>query len=863
MRFLDIVRLTEMNVANLDTIKADFAHLLDKTMADRQAPLARPLYDLIVKRAVKAMGNDDAGNMVTRRPVSAADLPDDAPAWLRTSVTRGDEVFEIAFKEGFANRLAHVLDWLRVDADAAKTIKATPEADFLGLLAQAADTYFAKASAEAAKQSDQSLDEPGRDVIMTFRRNPTTEQITLFQETDLAANPHGRVVMFWAKLTSPEALNREGRLMKHCVGSYADVVASERVVIYSLRDLKNEPHATVELNMNNGRAPSINQVKGKANQPPLGRYGVYIKDFLNTLGVAASERGARDVQGMGLLAHNGKFGTILDVGGAILAAFANGDTLRTLAVADVNSTSQWRPTKTPTYSYLYVEKDGTVPFSFDISIADNTAVTAVDTGTVANFRLLRKEVSRFPLYAKFIIDFLNRKRLKGATKTFEQIGVFYDGRNDAYGLWGTRADLTTHLFDYQGVTVSRIAEDVFFADAKGTMFATGQLVRNQFGSIKVINDCDAVSRLPDLLREIGNRVLKRQMPDKNHRDYFADYGVFWNNTKDLYTGLPEGRVIQQTKIGKISQYMHRLFFTDPAGTLIASYPIGTDSAPFEIAQRKLQVFSTAGRLALYKLFAAVTKDSTGLLAMTHFNTRELREDGYYIERQRLRPLSEVETDQPLGGGYTMAVRVADHGDKVVSLLKAGRAIATVNVDADGKATGVDYTIDDAAYRRGEVSVDAAALPAVAALLNAATVRMSHINLFRHHLQIKNNKYAALDPQKDALLLAFIQRRVKLEGGFEFRLTAYLERLGRDNDDQYTRFGYVQTEAGGDTVCAINWAEGSRDELAYHMTKRLPDGVSREQVIKVVAKFMHFYHAKVEPYMNTDLFMPSGKSKIAD
>jgi len=329
MRFLDLVRLTEMNVSNLDTIKSDFAHLLDKTLADRAVPLAKPLYDLIVKRAVKAMQNDDAGNMVTRRQVYLVDLVDDAPAWLRTSITRGDVVYEIAFKDGFANRLAHVVDWLRVDPDAAKTVKAAAETDFLGLLAQAADAYFARAGAEAAKQGQQTLDEPGRAVIMTFRRNPTTEQILLFQESDLATNPQGAVVMFWVRLTSPEALDREGQLMKHCVGSYADVVKSEAVVIYSLRDMKNQPHATVELNQRR-QPPSINQVKGKANAAPLGRYALYIKDFLNTLGVSASDHGTRDVEGVGLLVHDGKFGTILEVGGIILTTFANGDTLRTL-----------------------------------------------------------------------------------------------------------------------------------------------------------------------------------------------------------------------------------------------------------------------------------------------------------------------------------------------------------------------------------------------------------------------------------------------------------------------------------------------------------------------------------------------------
>lgn len=51
----------------------------------------------------------------------------------------------------------------------------------------------------------------------------------------------------WVELSSDDALNAEGKMMGHCVGSYCDQVKAGGTRILSLRDKQGKPHATVEV----------------------------------------------------------------------------------------------------------------------------------------------------------------------------------------------------------------------------------------------------------------------------------------------------------------------------------------------------------------------------------------------------------------------------------------------------------------------------------------------------------------------------------------------------------------------------------------------------------------------------------------
>jgi len=63
------------------------------------------------------------------------------------------------------------------------------------------------------------------------------------------------------RVEDPNDLDVEGSFMHHCVGSYAQSVASGDCTIYSLRDKFNNPQATIEVD-NSG---SVKQIKGPSN----------------------------------------------------------------------------------------------------------------------------------------------------------------------------------------------------------------------------------------------------------------------------------------------------------------------------------------------------------------------------------------------------------------------------------------------------------------------------------------------------------------------------------------------------------------------------------------------------------------------
>jgi hypothetical protein len=121
--------------------------------------------------------------------------------------------------------------------------------------------------------------------------------------------------------TLADALKYEGEQLQHCVGGYCDDVTSGRSRIFSLRDAKGNPHATVEVKPSQTLTPekresqigflvqrllgegmseenalrqaaklypksetmqSIAQIKGKGNAAPSEEYLPYVQDFVRS-----------------------------------------------------------------------------------------------------------------------------------------------------------------------------------------------------------------------------------------------------------------------------------------------------------------------------------------------------------------------------------------------------------------------------------------------------------------------------------------------------------------------------------------------------------------------------------------------------
>ena len=96
----------------------------------------------------------------------------------------------------------------------------------------------------------------------------------------------------------PLEMARESALMQHCLGEfendelgeggygeyYIKLIRDEEIELYSLRDEKNMPHATVALFRKDGKI-WLDQIKGKQNVAPVERYVSACVAFLNFLEV--------------------------------------------------------------------------------------------------------------------------------------------------------------------------------------------------------------------------------------------------------------------------------------------------------------------------------------------------------------------------------------------------------------------------------------------------------------------------------------------------------------------------------------------------------------------------------------------------
>ncbi len=82
------------------------------------------------------------------------------------------------------------------------------------------------------------------------------------------------------QLTKEHDFRIEGSKMGHCVGKddyYFRKYEDGRCVVYSLRDAKNEPHATVELSGKDNK--EVIQIQGKENKEPLKKYKVMLREW--------------------------------------------------------------------------------------------------------------------------------------------------------------------------------------------------------------------------------------------------------------------------------------------------------------------------------------------------------------------------------------------------------------------------------------------------------------------------------------------------------------------------------------------------------------------------------------------------------
>lgn len=220
---------------------------------------------LRVRDYVMNLENEPAFVLIDK---SREDLPD----WTKKTFERGEVVYEFKgalMSSQLRDDITEVRDYLydaaaqyvdKVVNNARKTNK-KPKIRYDFLKTSNEFATFEKALA-AAKHWHEIMAEE------TAKRNKAKDYLekSLKDVKKIMDLPDGLIAY---ELTSPEALDFESDNMGHCVGrgSYDAGVADGSIKIYSIRDAKGEPHATLEV-----RGNKVHQIKGKANKALVRKY---------------------------------------------------------------------------------------------------------------------------------------------------------------------------------------------------------------------------------------------------------------------------------------------------------------------------------------------------------------------------------------------------------------------------------------------------------------------------------------------------------------------------------------------------------------------------------------------------------------
>lgn len=189
-------------------------------------------------------------------------LPTNSPQWAKENLANGKpvHVFEIQHKE--REKLIHCLDFLKSLDD--------------------------KSLENANRMSIQDVEVKSKEWLEKLLLNEESKQDLENTETIISFDDGWKIV----KLLNKAAYRREGKLMRHCVGSY-NVSSSQ---IYSLRNENNMPYITIEV-----RGTYVSQVQSKGtSQIKWGKYLVsFFEKFNLTINCSFPQ--------YGIEFYNGKF----------------------------------------------------------------------------------------------------------------------------------------------------------------------------------------------------------------------------------------------------------------------------------------------------------------------------------------------------------------------------------------------------------------------------------------------------------------------------------------------------------------------------------------------------------------------------
>ena len=157
---------------------------------------------------------------------------DTEPEWIKKAAAEGKSIEKLTLGQYDRTKLERAMDWLISPAGPAS------DSDW----SRISLSYALDAEAAWIEQRSKAALDLKFDSLVSFGTQPI-QGLEDLANSELGSAGTG---YSWVELTSPEALEREGALMRHCVGIYGDFVRLGKTRIFSLRDSHGLPHATVE-----------------------------------------------------------------------------------------------------------------------------------------------------------------------------------------------------------------------------------------------------------------------------------------------------------------------------------------------------------------------------------------------------------------------------------------------------------------------------------------------------------------------------------------------------------------------------------------------------------------------------------------
>lgn len=193
---------------------------------------------------------------------------DNAPAWARKALAEGSALQALSLPNAERDLLARVLDWMRADTGPSLA------------------SDWSKISVDQALEAEAKwVEAMSRAALKTDLEQADALGVSLMIEIP-GKGPDKRSGWRWVEVRSRGALDREGALMRHCVGSYAEDVSTGNKAVFSLRDPDNKPRLTLEAQQ--GR---LTQLKAFANQPCPRALRSQVVEFAQAFAARGAQQG--------------------------------------------------------------------------------------------------------------------------------------------------------------------------------------------------------------------------------------------------------------------------------------------------------------------------------------------------------------------------------------------------------------------------------------------------------------------------------------------------------------------------------------------------------------------------------------------